>query len=157
LKFGDVIVAVASLTVVWWLVDTVLSIAFIPMNSAWGGYVADIVSFLVSGLVVGYVFAGKVREESKMASIGKVVVLFAVVMAFATLIWIGAIGPHKNAAADEYLNSMYPTHGSWTDTDWVAYEGMMLNMVSALYIVFALVFGFIGLYAGLMLRKPKKT
>jgi phosphoglycerol transferase MdoB-like AlkP superfamily enzyme len=93
LKFGDVIIAVASVSVAFLLIDTVLSFALIPMNSAWGGYVADIVSLIVSALIVGYVFAGKIREESKMASIGKVVVLFAFVMMFAVMIWLGSI-PH---------------------------------------------------------------
>ena len=125
------------------------------MNSAWGGYVADIVSFLVSGLIVGYVFAGKLREESKMASIGKVVVLFAVVTMFFILIWAAAIG-HYNAMINENLQNTYHT-SSWTNGEWVAYETMMLLLINALYIVFALVFGFIGLYLGSMRKPSAKT
>jgi hypothetical protein len=155
LKFGDVIIAVASLSVAFFLIDTVLSFALIPMNSAWGGYVADIVALLVSALVVGYVFASKIREESKIASISKVVVLLAFVMMFAVMIWFGSI-PHKDAVIDEYVNSTFPTHGV-TNTDWVAYEGMMLDLPTALYIVFALVFGFIGLYVGSMHKPSAKT
>jgi hypothetical protein len=148
-------VAVASLSVAFFLIDTVLSFALIPMNSAWGGYVADIVSFLVSSLVVGYVFAGKIREESKMASIGKVVVLFAVVTMFFIMIWAAVIG-HYNAMIDENLQNMYHT-SSWTNSEWVSYETMMLFLVTALYIVFTLVFGFIGLYLGSMRKPSAKT
>jgi hypothetical protein len=154
LKFGDVIIAVASMTVVLWLVDTVLSFALVPMNPAWGGYVADVVSALVSPLIVGYVFAGKIREESRMASICKLVVLFAVATMLIIMIWGADIG-HYNAMVDENLTNTYgkTTTSSWTNSVWVAYESMMLNMVVALYIVIALVFGFIGLYLGSM-RKP---
>jgi len=33
----------------------------------------------------------------------------------------------------------------------------MMEMIVASYVVYALVFGFIGLYAGSMLRKPRKS
>jgi hypothetical protein len=42
-------------------------------------------------------------------------------------------------------------------TDWFYYEAMVLAANTALNGVLALVFGFIGLYAGSMLRKPKKS
>jgi hypothetical protein len=76
LKFGDVIVAVASLDVAFTLIGCLLNFALIPMNTEWGGMIAAIVSILISGLIVGYVFAGKLQEESRRASIAKVVVLF---------------------------------------------------------------------------------
>jgi len=155
LKFGDGITAVASLAVVFILVESVLSIALIPMNSTWGVDVASIVSFLVSGLIVGYVFAGKIREESRMISIGKVVVLFAVVIMFAARIGYGAIG-HYSALVDEYLGNMYST-SSWTNTDWFAYEHMMLIELNVVPVVYALAFGFIGLYLGSMRKPSAKT
>ena len=155
MKFGDGITAVASLAVVFILVESVLSIALIPMNSTWGVDVASIVSFLVSGLIVGYVFAGKIREESRMISIGKVVVLFAVVIMFAARIGYGVIG-HYSALVDEYLGNMYST-SSWTNTDWFAYEHMMLIELNVVPVVYALAFGFIGLYLGSMRKPSAKT
>jgi hypothetical protein len=155
LKFGDVITAVASFAVLVRLVDSVLGIALIPMNSYWGVDVAGIVSFLVSGLIVGYVFAGKLREESRMISIVKVVVLSAVVIMFAVMIGYGAIG-HYSALVDENLRNMYST-SSWTTTDWFAYEMMALHELTAVPVVYALAFNFIGLYLGSMLRKPRKS
>jgi hypothetical protein len=155
LKFGDVITAVASLAVVCLLVESVLGIALIPMYSSWGLDATSIVSFLVSGLIVGYVFAGKIREGSRMISIGKVVVLFAVVIMFAVRIGYGAIG-HFGAMVDETLGNMYST-GSWTNTDWFAYEHMALTELTVVPVVFALVFGFIGLYLGSMRKPSAKT
>jgi hypothetical protein len=156
LKFGDVITAVASLTVAFVLFDCVFNLALVPVTSSdYGAMAAVIVSILVSGLVVGYVFAGKIQEESRMASIGKVVVLFTAVFGLLITIVYSAIY-HYGALVDESLSSMYNT-SSWTNTNWFAYEIMMLVVSVALFVVFALVFGFIGLYVGSMLRKPKKT
>jgi phosphoglycerol transferase MdoB-like AlkP superfamily enzyme len=155
LKFGDVITAVASLAVVFILVNSVLGIALIPMNSTWGLDVTSIVSLLVSALIVGYVFAGKIREESRMISIGKVVVLFAVVIFFAARIGYGAIG-HYSALVDENLRNMYST-STWTNTNWFAHEAMALHLLNAVPVVYALVFGFIGLYLGSMRKPSAKT
>jgi hypothetical protein len=51
---------------------------------------------------------------------------------------------------------MFSTSG-WTTTDWLGYSQLVLVMMAAFNVVFALVFGFIGLYIGSMLRKPKKS
>ena len=156
MKFGDVIIAVASLTVAFILFDCVFSLALVPTTSTNGGaMVAVIVSVLVSGFVVGYVFAGKIQEESRRVSIGKVVVLFAAVFGLLITMVYGAIY-HFGLMTDEILRNMYNT-SAWTNTNWFSYEVMMLGIDVALFVVFALVFGFIGLYVGSMLRKPKKT
>jgi hypothetical protein len=156
LKFGDVITAVASLTVAFILFDCVFNLALIPATgSDYGANFVVILSLLLSGLVVGYVFAGKIQEESRRASIGKVVVLFAAVFGLLITMVYGAIY-HFGLMTDEILRNMYNT-SAWTNTNWFSYEVMMLGIDVALFVVFALVFGFIGLYVGSMLRKPKKT
>jgi hypothetical protein len=155
LKFGDVITAVASLAVVCLLVESVLGIALIPMYSSWGLDATSIVSIFISALIVGYVFAGKIREGSRMISIGKVVVLFAVLIMAVVRIGYGAIG-HYSYMVDETLRNMYST-GSWTNTDWFAYEHMALTELTAVPVVFALAFGFIGLYLGSMRKSSAKT
>ena len=147
--------AVASWAVVYILVYSMLSIALVPMNSYWGLNIAFIVSVLVSALIVGYVFAGKIREESRMASIGKVVVLSAFVIMFAAMIIYGAIG-HYNAAIDEYLQNTYST-SSWTNTDWAAYEGVALVLNTAVNVLGVLALGFVGLYLGSMRKPSAKT
>ena len=155
LKFSDVIVAVASLAVVYILLYSLLSIALVPLYSMWGINVDFTVSVLVSGLVVGYVFAGKIQEESRMVSIGKVVVLFAAVIMLVALIGSGAIS-HSGALTDETLQKAYNT-SSWTNTDWVAYEMMGLALNTAVNVLLVLVLGFIGLYVGSMRKPSAKT
>jgi len=71
LKFSDVVMAVATLGVVYILIYSVLSIALVPMNSVWGLNVAFFVSVLVSASIVGYDFAGKIREESRWFRLAK--------------------------------------------------------------------------------------
>jgi hypothetical protein len=155
LKFGDVVTAVASLVVIDFLLDTVLLALFVPMNPTGGTahtviMVAEILSPLVASLIVGYVFALKIQEESRMGAIGSIVVLFTVVMMLGILA-MGA-NPLVSPMVKENVDSMYSTSG-WTNYHWF----VTMSVVVALYAVFNLVFGFIGLYAGSMLRKPKKT
>jgi hypothetical protein len=47
---------------------------------------------------------------------------------------------------------MFNTSG-WTNYDWSAYSSLALTVV----VLIGLVVDFIGLYAGSMLRKPKKA
>jgi len=150
LKFGDVVTAVASLVVITLLLDSVLLAIFVPVMSTGGTDVAGILSTLVASLIVGYVFALKIQEESKRAAIGRIVVLFTVVSMFATMAFIA--NPLASPAVKESMDTMFSTSG-WTNYDW--FDAMF--MLVALNVVIALVFGFIGLYAGSMLRKPKKS
>jgi len=155
LKFSDVILAVASVAVIYVLVYCVLGIALIPsIGSYWGLNSAAIVSMLVAALVVGLLFAGKIQEESKMRAIGKIAVLFGAVISSATMIALST-NSYYSAWAKEYLQNTFST-GAWTTTDWFAYEQLVLVFQVALNVLLALVLGFIGLYAGSMLRKPKK-
>jgi hypothetical protein len=158
LKFSDVIIAVASLALVNFLVESLLNFALIPMNTYWGGDIALILSLLVSALIVGYVFAGKIREESRMTSMGKIVVLNALLVLFVCMLVFGAAG-HSGAWIDENLTNMYgkTATSSWTNTDWFGYEIGALFSLTAVDIVYSLVFGFIGLYLGSMRKPSTKT
>ena len=157
MKFSDVIIAVASLFVVAWMINTVLNFVLLPASTSYGGEVAYILSVLISALVVGYVFAGEMREESRMASIGKVVVLFAVLMIF--VMSMGALSKHYPLFIDDQLSSMYgtTTTNSWTNAQWFWYETAYFMLVATLYAVFSLLFGFIGLYLGSMRKPSAKT
>jgi len=155
LKFGDVVTAVAALAVIDVLLDFVLLAVFIPVNSYWGSDVAGIISFLVASLIVGYVFAVKIQEESRIGAIGRIVVLFTVVVMFAAMALFAA-NPYTSTAIKEGLESNFSTSG-WTTSDWFGYSLLGIVMLVAFNVIFALVFSFIGLYAGSMLRKPKKT
>jgi len=156
LKFSDVILAVASLAVIFVFVYFAFCLALIPsLGSYWGVNSAAIVSILVAGLVVGCIFAEKIQEESRIRAVGKIAVLFGAETSFVTVLSLSA-NSYYSAWVKENLQSMYST-GAWTTTDWFVYEQLALVLQVALNVILALVLGFIGLYAGSMLRKPKKS
>jgi hypothetical protein len=156
LKFGDVILAVATLAVIFVLVYCVLGIALIPsMDSYLGQNIAGLISMLVAGLLVGYLFAIKIQEESKIRAVGKIAVVFAFVDLFVVLIGFSG-NSYYGAWTKETLQGMFST-GAWKTMDWFVYSQLVTFFNLALNAVLALVLGFIGLYAGSMLRKPKKS
>ena len=104
---------------------------------------------------MGFVFAGKIQEGSRIKAVGKMAVLFGAVMSSAVMLSISANG-YYTAWVTEYLQNTYST-SAWTTTDWYVYGQLMLAGQVALNVLLALVLGFIGLYAGSMLRKPKKS
>ena len=158
MKFSNVILAVAAIFVIWILLGSLLNLALIPANTSWGGEISVMISVLIAALIVGYVFAGKIREESRMKSIGKIIVLYAVLMIFGVMM-VYAVLPDFRTVLIDALNNMYGTSttNSWTHTDWFAHELMLLALEDALFAVFGLVFGFIGLYLGSMRKPSTKT
>jgi len=126
----------------------------INVNTYWGPDISTIISVLVASLIVGYMFAGKIKEDSKIGAIGRIVVLSTLVLTFYTVAYFA--NPYIGTSVQESLESMFSTSG-WTTWDWVAYSQLLMAMVVVLTVVFDLVFGFVGLYAGSMLRKPKKS
>jgi hypothetical protein len=150
LKFSDVVIATASLVLIGLALDAVLKVLFIPLNSNEGELLAYIIAWLVASLIVGYVFALKIQDESRIRAIGGIVVLSAFTLMFFLGVWIA--NPLASPWFKESLEGMFNTSG-WTNYDWSAYTAL----VTTVDIVIGLVFSFIGLYAGSMLRKPKKT
>lgn len=63
MKFGDVIMARASAFVIFVLLFPVLGLVLVPAGSYPGLLATGSVSLFVGGLVAGYVFAEKIREE----------------------------------------------------------------------------------------------
>lgn len=156
MKFSDVILAVATAIVIDFLLYFALGIVLIPsMGSYLGLNSAAIISILVTGIVVGCVFALKIQEESRVRAVGKITVLVGAIISFAVMLGNSANGYYGNWIK-ETLQSAYST-GAWTTTDWYVYEQLWLVGQVALNVVLVLVLGFIGLYAGSMLRKPKKS
>jgi len=154
LKFSDVVTAAVSLSVIYILLEFVLLAVFIQVSTVWGADVALILSILMASLIVGYMFASKIHEESRRGAISRIVVLFTLVLAFYTM--ASFTNPYTSDAIKEGLEGMFSTSG-WTTMDWVSYSAFLMEMIVAMYVVYALVFGFIGLYVGSMLRKPKKS
>ena len=156
LKFSDVILAVAVAEVITVLIDVVLFMVLIkPLGSMLALNSASIISILIASLLVGYFFALRIKEESRIMSIGKIAILAAFVQSFAVMISFPS-NPYYAAWTKDTLQTTFQT-GSWTTTDWFGYQNLMLIIFVALNVALVLVLGFIGLYAGSMLRKPGKT
>ena len=102
--------------------------------------------------LVGYVFAAKINEESRRGAISKIAILTATV--FILIIFGLFTNPYMRATMDEGLESTFSTSG-WTTMDWVAYSELIMLMLVSMNVIIILALGFIGLYAGSMLRKPK--
>jgi biotin transporter BioY len=130
------------------ILDAFLMVAFIPLNSdSMSDLLAFVISFLVASLVVGYMFALKIQEESRIKAIGVIVVLSTFTLMLTLTIWFA--NPLASPWFKDSLESMFNTTG-WTNYDWSAYSALALTVDGAV----ALVVDFVGLYAGSMLRKP---
>ena len=159
MRFGDYVICVALMAVILALIafplDMVLfSVLGISGMSSWGSLGCLIVSLFVSALISGYVFAGKIWE-SRMGTIARITVLWAAFVMLVAIIVPATLADWGLKAWEEYL-AMYP--GAILSTnELVTWEMMSLDMFMFLVVGLALVFGFIGLYVGSMLRRPGKS
>ncbi len=156
LKFSDVIFAVATFGVIDLLIDYALAIVLIPsIGSYWGINSSFVLSALIAGLVVGIVFAGNIQEESRTRAVGKIAILLGALEAIVVVLSASANG-YYDIWVKEALQSMFST-SAWTTLDWYVYSTLALISGAVLNIVLVLVLVFIGVYAGSMFRKSKKT
>jgi hypothetical protein len=151
LKFSNVVVASASVVLIGFLLDAVVRLPFLSVSSASvNELLAWIIAFLVASLIVGYVFALRIQEESRLKAIGEIVVLSSLAVMLLVTVWFA--NPLASPAIRDSIEGMFSTSG-WTNADWSAYSAF----VATIDVVVAAVLIFIGVYAGSMLKKPKKT
>ena len=150
MKIEDVVMATGSLVFVGLALDAFLMVAFIPLGDSTSESLAFIISFLVVSFVVGYVFALKIQEMSRIKAVLGIAVLSAFALIFFLSIWTAI--PTTNPWFNDSLKNMFNTSG-WTNYEWNAYSALAITID----VIVAFVLSFIGLYAGSMLRKPKKT
>ena len=151
MKFGDVVTAVASLAVIAVLVSFPLSMVLIPaLGFSWGQNISAIVSFLLSGLIGGYIFAEKIWE-GRMEAIAKITVLSTVLMIFSALIGAAVFADWTQMAKDTYLEAN-PT-ATLSTTEWYVVVSQMTSQVVFINVIMVLALGFIGLYVGSALRR----
>lgn len=152
MKFGDLVISVASMAVILVLIAAPLGMVFV---SAWGlesGYMVSLaVSVFLSALIGGYIFAAKIREARREA-ISKMTVLwagFVMVMVGLGSGTLADLGPMiKEGYQGEYGETL-------STSEWVNFESMHYDGFMFMTVAMVLVLGFIGLYVGSMLRKPK--
>ena len=149
MKFSHVIIAAVSLALVGLILDAFLMVAFASLNSNSTSDIAAIIAFLVASLVVGYVFALKIQEGSRIKAIGVIVVLSAFALLVFNSVWIAS--PFASPFFQDSLNRVFnKTASQWSPYDLNAYAALMVSLV----VIIASVINFVGLYAGSMLRKP---
>jgi len=153
LKFGDVVTCVASLAVILVLVGIPLQMVLIPaLGSNWG-YVISAVSFLLTALIGGYIFASKIWEEARMETIARITVLAAALMIF-YVISFPSLADWSPTVKQAYQTAHPGT--TLSTSEWLAVESLALAQAMLINVVMVLVLGFIGLYVGSMLRQPVK-
>ena len=89
LKFSDTIVATVSLVLVALVLDPFLLVAFGSVSpSSTSDTLSGVVSLLVASLIVGYVFALGIQDESRVRAIGVIVVLSSFAYTVFSVIWM---------------------------------------------------------------------
>jgi hypothetical protein len=148
LKFSDVIMAAALLFVVGIVLTGVLFVPFVSLESLMS-LVAGIIAGLIVSIIVGYLFAVQIREESRLRAIGTIVLLATAGVLIFAVGWFA--NPLASPAIYDAMRSMFNT-SMWTAYDWFAYTAVVMALNIAVFVVAS----FVGLYVGSML-KPKKT
>jgi len=155
LKFSDVVTCVATLAVILVLVEVPIAMVLVPaLGFDSGPTVSGAVSILISALIGGYIFAGKIWEEARMTTIAKITVLAAALMIFYVMSF-PALADWAPTVKEAYQEA-HPRE-TLSTSEWLAVEQMVLVQVMLINMVMVLVFGFIGLYVGSMLRRPAKS
>jgi hypothetical protein len=157
LKFGDYVMCVASITVISALIGFPLELVFVSVGLGlkMGQDIGVFISFFLSALIGGYIFAGKIWE-ARRETITKITVLWAALVSLiVTMIPAGLA--HWGEMAEEELQMMLPGIVPQSAAEWVSYEMIYNGSFMFLVVGIALVLGFIGLYVGSMLKRPAKS
>jgi len=149
LEFDDTVYATTTVVVISVLL-------FVPMDIIFGldlWLVGRAISVLIAALITGFIFAGKLAG-ARTVSIAKILVLAAIVIMFIEL-GVLSMGNGLAAFKDSYLEANPGT--TWTNAQWANLMMIYAFRQIFFYVVLMDAIGFIGIYAGSMLRKPPKS
>ena len=156
MRFGDVLIAVATLFLITVLVSYPLESMLIPtLGFYWGPTLGALVSVLISSLIVGYIFARKILDGRK-ESIARISVLFAVLMIFSIVINNAALGEDFTQWVHETYQEANPT-ASLSTFEWYVVGGLFIGSQMFMNAITLLPLSFIGLHVGSILGKPVKS
>jgi hypothetical protein len=156
LKFGDIIIAVASLTIIAVLIMFPLTLAFTPALGNFGAFMLSaVVAFLVSAIIVGYIFTLRIWEDNRTRTIAKIAVLFTLLVMVAVLIENAASADWTPMVREDYLKAN--PGASPSTSDWYYIERLALVQDDFINVVLLFAIAFIGLYIGSILKKPART
>jgi exosortase/archaeosortase len=143
-----VIIATVSIALLCVIVESFFLVGFTPINN---DMLADMLSFiiasLISSLVIGYVFASSIQEDSRIKAVGVVDVLSSFTIHVLVLIWICTT--YGGEWFMKQLDNLFSPSG-WTPYEYAAHTALLLSF----HTIIEFVTIFIGLYVGSMLRKP---
>jgi hypothetical protein len=123
---------------------------FISMNNdQLAAMLSTIIAALISSLVVGYVFALKVQEDSRVKATGVIDVLSTFTLLVFETVW--TCNYYGSEWFTEDFNNVFkPPSSGWTAYAYAAHAALLVSIVA----IIAFVVIFIGFYVGSMLRKP---
>ena len=152
MKFGDIITAVASLFLITVLISYPLEsllISLLGLNLA--PIIGALISVLLGGLLVGYVFAGKTDGGRKEVLV-KISIFFTVLMLFSIVLNNAVLGEYfTNWVQETYMESN-PT-ASLTTFEWFLIGGLFIGSQMFMNAIILFIFSLIGLFAGAKLRR----
>jgi len=110
-----------------------------------------LVSVLLGGLLVGYVFAGKTDGGRKEVLV-KISIFFTVLMLFSIVLNNAVLGEYfTNWVQETYMESN-PT-ASLTTFEWFLIGGLFIGSQMFMNAIILFVFSLLGLFAGSKLRR----
>ena len=109
MKLGDLITAVASLFLTTVLISYPLEAMLISLLGLyWAPTIGALISVLLGGLIIGYIFAGK-TDHGKREFLVKISVLFTVLMLFSIVLNNAVLGEYFTAWVQESYMESNPT------------------------------------------------
>ena len=154
MRFGDIIIAVASLFLVTFLISYPLEIALIQiLGLSLAPTIGALVSVLLGGLIIGYIFSRKIGNNRKEAIV-TISILFTVLMIFSIILNNAVLGNYFTNWVNETYQESNPTE-SLTSFEWFVVGGLFIGSQMFMNIIILFVFSFIGLYSGSTLRKKR--
>jgi hypothetical protein len=152
MKFGDIATAVASLFLITVLISYPLEsvlISILGLNLA--PTIGALISVLLGGLLVGYVFTGKTDDGRKEVLV-KISIFFTVLMLFSIVLNNAVLGEYfTNWVQETYMESNPTT--SLTTFEWFLIGGLFIGSQMFMNAIILFVFSLIGLFAGSRLRR----
>jgi hypothetical protein len=146
------VIPVASIAVISALIHAPLDMVFASaLGLGSGPTISTFVSFFLSALICGYIFAGMISEARREA-VSKITVLWAALV-FLVLQFKPALANWGQMASEANQGQYGATLSTLEQVHW---QIMYLNIFVFLFVLVAVVVGLIGLYVGSMSRKRTK-
>jgi hypothetical protein len=151
-RFGDVITAAASLFLIAILMSYPLEVVMVStLDLQSGPPIAAVVSVLLSALIVGYVFSGRMNTGRREAIL-RISVLFTVLMLFSIILNNAVLGEDFSSWVHEsYLESN--PGASLTSFEWFMVGGVVIGSQMFMNVIILFIFSFTGLFVGSRLKK----